>query len=210
MYALNYTRLDYDLVKSTLRYYLLLGALMVAIFFGNMVSGIGYGFFLTLLLSSVPFTLESNERCDRLYRMLPGSVDEMVLGRYLYLGSLFSVVWGMALVVTFFFAQTLLSLMLLTGLLTSIIALIQYPLYYKFGMEKGKVIAMAIYLLPALLVMMAPGLMREASLLWRTGLVSDQGIDVIGWAGLLILPILAGFAYLSYRLSVSVCKRREI
>ncbi len=219
MSGLNYLKLDFRLMKGTLRFFLLMPIVFLIFFLKESpIMGLGYVFFFLIIVAATPFSVESNEKCDKMYYMLPSKVSSMVLGRFLFLIVSLLVVWIIEISSMSYLYNTgrlgilEISIIAVSGVAATIMCLIQYPIYYKFGMEKGKIISMVVYMLPAFIIFAMPSLLKEnklflgSSLSTITSFVSNNK-SVLPWLAIIIICILG---IVSYLISVSICKKKEI
>lgn len=86
---------------------------------------------------------------------------------------------------------------------------IQYPIYYKFGMEKGKAISILVYLLPAFFIFALPSFLVN-----KDGFILKNSLDFIINNKLILIIIsmlvTALIGYISYKISYKICKAKEI
>ncbi|MBL4930967.1 ABC-2 transporter permease [Clostridium paridis] len=219
MKSLSFLKLDFRMMKGIFRYFLLLPAIFLIFFMKeNPILGIGYMFFLLVIVGTVLFSAEVNEECTKMYYMLPSKISHMVLGRFLYLSSLIIIMWGInGGVIWYFYSNNLLSnlelsIVCISGVVASIICLVQYPIYYKFGLEKGKMLSMIIYMVPSFIVFLLPTFLSGKNavminLINKTISISQEKPY--------ILPILGGLIVVlvwvvSYIISCSICKNKEL
>jgi ABC-2 type transport system permease protein len=79
------------------------------------------------------------------------------------------------------------------------VSFLQCPLYYKFGIEKGKFLSIILYMIPAMLVFALPSIMKEINLNYSFNLE------------VLILAVIGIFvAVVSYKMSCAICKNKDI
>lgn len=86
--SISYLKFDLRVIKESIRLYVLAPAIFCALF---MFSGetytmaLSYLFFFLIILATVPFSTQGNEKSTQMYYMFPGKISDMVLGRFLYL-----------------------------------------------------------------------------------------------------------------------------
>jgi hypothetical protein len=219
MKSLSFLKLDFRMMKGIFRYFLFLPLIFLIFFMKeNPILGIGYMFFFLVIIGTVPFSAEVNEECTKMYYMLPSKISNMVLGRFLYLFSLIVIIWGInGGVIWYFYSNKLLSSMelsiaCLSGIAASIICILQYPIYYKFGLEKGKMLSIIIYMVPAFIVFLLPTFLSGKNaiildLINKTILISQEKPYILPILGGLIVLLVGVIAYI---VSCSICKNKEL
>ena len=202
--------LDIIFTKRSLRTYLLLFCIAVIISVTIKSSfGIAYIFMLALVAASAPFSCESNTNVKKFTDALPVKKADHVKGRYLFLYSLVIAAWVISAVIVFIryrygnFEYANVLSCFLAGATVSLIALIQYPLYYKFGLIKGRLLNMAIYMLPIIIAITLPQIARDSVL--TVIQLRDFGLIIA-----IFLAILAFGLFVSYTISKTVVKNKEI
>lgn len=214
MSALRYLKLDWKVVRGYSKFYILFPTVFFIGFVGlSPMMAVSYLLLFLVILSSAVFSLTGAEKCDRLYYILPGRSDSMVLGRYLYLLCLAGVIFlvdGSALLILH--AMGRMSTSEIAGVAGSagialLVCLIQYPLFYYFGYEKGRLASMLLYVIPAVVIFALPGpissIMAETS---QTS-VFPSGGAALAVGGLLLLVAVCGV--MSYKISCRICKNKE-
>jgi len=219
MNAINYLKLDFRIMSDSIRYLALMPAIFIIITFkSSSLMGLAYLFFFLMIVAATPFSAESNEKCDRMYYMFPARISSMVLGRYLYLFSAIAVGWLInGLMMLYLYNIDSLgvlqaSVVCLSGFTASLASLFQYPMYYKFGMEKGRILSILLYMIPAFTVFALPSILLNSSFLSPavsniSAIAETGGILLFFTAGVIIISI-AGI--ISYLFSCSVCEKKEI
>ena len=218
MNSINYFKLDVRLMNKSLRYYVMLPFIAVMMFLSNSLTvGIGYMFFILVIMVTYPFSITSNEKCEKMYYMFPSKISSMVLGRYLYLISMMIIVWIInGSVIGYYYnigkIDTLeVGAMCLTGILATIICFLQYPMYYKFGVEKGRMLSMLLYMIPAFLVFFLPSLLSSSSfIIKKLNNILDFAMSSKITITMLSLLIIVIVGTISYLISFFVCKNKEI
>jgi ABC-2 type transport system permease protein len=218
MDAIKYFRLDLKLMKGCYKMYIML-PLLILIFFTTKASVsflLGYIMFLVLVLSISPFSLESMDGCQKLYYSLPAKVNSMVLGRYLFLFSgisfviLIDIIAGSIYISSGRLTQVEILVLLVSVFFGSIIGLIQYPIFYKFSFEKGRISSTLMYIIPTMLVFIFPSLFSDLISDIDLGKIisyATEHIMLLIAAGLLLLAVAA---YISYKVSCAICSNKEI
>ena len=214
MTAIKYLILDLRLIRGILKYYILFPIVFVLLLTKeSTVFALGYLFFILLYIAPNPFTAESKEKGDSFYYILPSKISSIVLGRYLYLLSTIIIIWGIAGTAMFYLynlnAVTIIELwtICISGIATTLISFLQYPLYYKFGMEKGKILVLAV---PAMAVFILPTLLNKylpENFLFE---VADKYLNNITSLMAFSIVIISIVGFASYKASCSICKRKEV
>ncbi|MCT4542642.1 MAG: ABC-2 transporter permease [Vallitalea sp.] len=209
MKALNYFKLDIRIMKKSIKGLLLFPIISIVMFSNNNKSmAFGYLFLFLVIFAVMPFTIASNEKTDRMYYLFPTKISSIVLGRYIFLVCGMAVIWiCSSLMMAYYYSHDVISMSLiknniLIGLITSIICFIQYPIYYKYGVVKGKIVSMLIYMIPGFLVFGLSGLMEEKG--YEFAINNNMYYSIIG----ILITIL--IAYISYLISCSICRKKEI
>lgn len=219
MNAINYLKLDFRITRDSIRYLLMIPAIFIMFSLkSTSIIGLGYLFFFLLIFAATPFSVESNEKCGKMYYMFPSRLSSMVLGRYLYLVCGMIAVWSIdGLMMLHLYNSNFIGILevavvCFSGLTASVASLFQYPLYYKFGVEKGRILSILLYMAPAFIVFALPSLLLDSSFL--TPFVSH--IAATAAAGNKIILFFAGgivisiAGVISYLISCSVCEKKEI
>lgn len=210
---LRITKLDFFTMKSQLFSYLSLAA--VILMFGFMGSSVTILCFtcawFTALQASSIFAIQEKNNLDRLYGSVSVSLNDIVLGRYMfmflnYLVSLFAVIilyFGFVLYRnTTFGALDIMLGFSLSFFVFSAITGIQMPLYFKMGYTKAKMWS----LIPFTAVMVLALIPSFVSAL--SGVIefmqSHKGILIIG--GILASCIIQ---FISYCTAVILYRRRK-
>lgn len=210
MNSIKFLKMDLRLMLKSMRTFILFPLVaLILISFGNTTFGITYIFFFMIILNTVPFTVEGNNNCSRLYYAMPSKISDMVLGRYLYSLVMALVVWIIA-GTSLYIASTngsITTIELFTSIVSGatimVMTMIQYPLYYKFGIQKARILSMLIYLLPAVIVFALPSIFKSSS-----GIAS---IDITQISIYLVIGLIVVVAcYISYRVSYKICANKEL
>ena len=202
-------RFDLILTKSSVRMYMVLfcAAIALSIFIKSSF-GIAYMFTLAIIAACAPFSCESNTRITSFTNSLPIKKADRVKGRYMFLISMLAFVWFVSAIIvlakykagSFEYANIISCF--LAGITMTVLSLIQYPLYYRFGLMKGRLLNMAIYTLPIIIILALPQVTRD----WVVSLLEPQsfGYAVLALAGLLTLV-----AIVSYHISKIVVVNKK-
>lgn len=202
-------KLDLILTKSSVRMYLVLfcAAIILSIAIKSSF-GIAYMFMLAMIVACAPFACESNTKITSFTNSLPVRKADLVKGRYLFLILMLAFVWFVSTVIvsikykTGSFEYANIISCLLAGVTMTVLSLVQYPLYYRFGLIKGRLLNMAIYTLPVIIVLTLPQVTRD----WVVRMLEPQSF---GWAVLAIGGLLTLVVIASYYISKTVMKNKE-
>lgn len=219
MSALNYLKLDFTLMKGRLKFYAFMPLIFVILFLKDSpVMGVGYLFFFFLIIAATPFSTESNEKCNKMYYMLPSRISSMVLGRFLYLISVMSIIWILSGTLMIYsssintMSDIEVGIMSFSGILATVVCFCQYPIYYKYGIEKGRILSMLLYMLPAFMIFSLPSVLSNNKFFTQqtlskilTFIIENKNILPI--ISIIIISIIG---YIAYLVSCSICKRKEI
>ena len=212
--SVNYLKFDLRIIKKNVKQYLLaLIPFIIFMFFGHAyIFAISYLFLFLLILAAIPFSIEGNEKSTEMYYMFPTKISSMVFGRFLYLicSTLLIFIANITIMAYLYkineFQNFEILATCLSGIVSLIICFIQYPLYYKVGIENSKVISIIIYLIPAFIVYMLPNFLKENNLFTNLIFSNDNSIILI----LLSLLTVMIIGYISYLISCKICKRKEV
>lgn len=207
--AINYLKFDLRIIKKTSKQYLLIVLIPFIVFIigGNLTFAISYFLLFLIVLAAIPFNMQGNEKSTEMYYMFPTKISNMVLGRFLYLmcsAFLEFVIIGIGLWYLYMinkFQSIEILATCLSEVVSLIICLIQYPLYYKIGLENSRIISIAIYLIPASIVFALPNILND-NLNFNTGNV----IILIFFSLLFVIFI----GCISYFISYKICIYKEI
>lgn len=208
---LNYLKLDLHCLRRTMGWYyvlipvfMLMYPFLVPKFFINM------SFFFMLILASTPFSIETAEGSGTYYRILPGTARQMVSGRYLLLllaltGFTAIDICMLAIVSAVnaqLFSGAQLSLLGIYASIALIMAMVQYPLYYKFGFSKSRILSMFIYLLPVAVMFALPPTTQTLQF-------SPSAITFNTGAWILLAAVDLAALLLSYWISCHIAEKNE-
>ncbi|MVX62426.1 ABC-2 transporter permease [Clostridium chromiireducens] len=218
--VISYFKFDLRLIKESIKFYVLAPAIFCALFMfsGSIYMGLSYLFFFLIIFATIPFSTQSNEKSTQMYYMFPCKVSEMVCGRFLYLISIAAVLFLIDGVIIAYlytvqkFHGFEVIVMSFCGILSLITCFIQYPIYYKFGMEKGKAISILVYLLPAFLIFGLPSFLFESGSFSIENFINSLNYIFSNSVELILIAalILCVAGYLSYLISYKICKSKEI
>lgn len=217
--ALNYLKLDLRMIKDSLKYFISLPFVFILLSLKeSSVMGLGYIFFLLVIIAATPFSTASSEKCDKMYYMFPSKISNMVIGRYLFLLSIMLLAWIVDSTMMSYLYKTNAMNMLeitaitLSGSLATIFCFVQYPIYYKFGIEKGKIISSLLYMVPGFVIFALPSVLKESSFLSSDFFEHALSVAVSNRLvlPLLIIVIIGISGFLSLSVSCSICKKKEL
>ena len=217
MQAIKFMKLDLTLLRSWGKFFVIIPVIMLIFSINMQVAfALNYLFFFLMLISVTPFSYETVENCQKLYYTLPGKISDMVMGRYLFL--LLSVAALLAfdtVTISILISMDMIPMIDIITILMSIVVgvllcLIQYPVYYKYGYQKGKLSSMLIYMIPAFIVFLLPSVLTEQATASKALEVLEflSTYPIIIAAIVIAIVVLAG--WISYSLSVGICKKKEI
>lgn len=166
MKAFKFLAADVKVLKNYKIQLLIMLAVIVVMFWrSNAFIAINSLMFIGILLTSLPFTIESAEKPQTFYYTLPAKRSSMVASRYIILALYYIIVAIVDVIVLlkiipaeidfnginlkpFYICTT--ALVYLIGVL---ISSVQYPAFYKFGYEKGSINSAALYMAPAIVIL---------------------------------------------------------
>lgn len=218
MNSINYLKLDFRLIRGELRYYGFVPLIAILFILKSPIIGMGYLFFFLMIVATVPFNGQNIENCERMYYMFPSKTSSMVLGRFLYLLSAIIIVWiiDVSVIMYHYNTNTIsileVGIICLSGIVATIFCFVQYPLYYKFGIGKGKILSMILFMVPAFIVFALPSMLKNNGILspeflYRLSAVTMRNKIILP---LLIIVIIGILGIVSYLFSCLICERKEI
>ncbi|MGN2337109.1 ABC-2 transporter permease [Clostridium cagae] len=215
MNAINYLKFDFRIIKGNLKYYsLFLITFVISMFcIQNTINSLSYLFFILIIVAVLPFSSEGNEKSREMYYMFPSKTSSMVMGRFLYLIILNIMVWMIEIFTMIHFYNigsieiSEIILMCFAGIITTIICMIQYSVYYKFGMEKGRAILMLVYMVPAFFIFALPSILSERTIPNSILNLIISNKAIIGIASIITIIIVG---VISYLISCFVCNNKDI
>lgn len=219
--TLSFVGLDFNLIKPYKISILFLLGLGIAMGFGfKSTSTLASYFMMSLMLiMSYPFSVGDKNGLDTLYGTLSLSRRTIVIGRYLFVLILevtFAALalfcsWILSIVISaeFILINELFTLSLLSGAFSLIVA-IQYPIYFKYGYNKAKIIALIPLFIVFLAVIQLPTLAKlfDWNFTWDSLLTNIMGNPFLMY----VVPIVAGLVLLVLSCSIScgIYAKRDI
>ena len=216
--AVTAARLDYFSVKEYLSVKTLgifLGLFLLFLLVMDMAAmAAAMSMMYAFLFSSYPFLLSEKNNSDILYASLPLSAKSLVIGRYLFVLSLFVAIAAAAALLTSLCApfvetplsgKALLSTTLGSFTLFSTLAFIQMPIYFKVDYSRAKTLAYAPVLIMFIGAFTLARFFPEADLYVLFARLLASPPATIAAAALVWLAILA----VSCRLSMAFYKKKE-
>lgn len=221
MEAVNYFKLDLRTIKSSKMIYQLMAILCGCIFMISLESyklGMSYLLLCLIICAAIPFNIQGSENSELLYYIIPSNTNKMVLGRFLYLIILsISIMLINIFLMSYCYRANFMNLNeVLIMCLTSVIAIItcfcQYPIYYKFGIEQGRILSMMIYFIPAFIIFILPSFFNESGLFIIEELKRNLNIIFNNKILLIIsMIIIVGIIVsITYFISCRICKNKEV
>lgn len=220
MDGINYLKLDLKLIKESIKYFAIVPAIFVVFMIWekqyNLMSS--YLCFFLIIFATIPFSIQGNEKSTQMYYMFPCKISSMVLGRFLCLISIAFIIFLIdGSIVAYMYKIDIINKneivgMFLLGIMSLITCLIQYPIYYRFGFEKGKAISMVTYLIPAFAIFSLPSFVVKSDFLEVGKLESSfkfimNNVSILVTFSVLIVIIIG---YISYLASCKICKKKEV
>jgi hypothetical protein len=223
-----FVKLDFLTVKQYFKPAVILFYTAIMIFsvytFGNFIGGIGYGMFISTMIMPYPFAIGEKCNIDTLYSSLAIRKKNVVLGRFLYTLLLNAVLFlfsGVCALVTLYIKnkelpEFSLELFLTLSVMIAVfifIQTLQIPMFFKIGYTRAKLFS----LIPMMIVTsIGTGLLafvRHNEFDSNIGRFLLKIADFLGKNPTGVLVIVIAFIliclYVSYKISVSVYKRRE-
>jgi hypothetical protein len=202
--ALAFAALDFRLIKPYIKSMLLFPVLGVILSISLKSTSILETYFMValLLMISYPFTIGEKNGLDILYGTLPLARRTVVLGRYLFVLALEIVLATSGLLCSWLLSQLVgsawfisekMAIVCVSSCVLGIIAAFQYPVYFKFGYTKARLVAQMPLLLVSLAVIRLPTLLKQIR--WNTQL--DALLTGHRLVLLYSLPVIAGLAALA-------------
>ncbi|WP_315078204.1 ABC-2 transporter permease [uncultured Clostridium sp.] len=215
MNAINYLKFDFRIIKGNLKYYsLFLIAFAISMFYSETkINAMSYLLFVLIIVAVLPFSSEGNKKSREMYYMFPSKTSSMIMGRFLYLIILNIMVWAIEVFAMFhFYNRGLIDiyeiiLICFAGIITTIICMIQYSVYYKFGMEKGRAILMLVYMVPAFFIFALPSILSERTIPDNILNFIIANKAIVGITSIITIVIVG---VISYLISCSICKNEDI
>lgn len=194
-------------------------ALGMGFFFKSTDTFSSYLMMILMLLMSYPFSIGEKNGLDTLYATLSINRKTVVKGRYLFaiaaevaciaLSILFSWVMTLFIEIKFDIAGTLFSLSLLSSVFSLLVA-IQFPVYFKYGYSKAKILALIPLFIVFIGIIQLPLLTNLLGIefAWSNISFAVSDIPVVMY----FLPVIIGLAllWLSCILSGRIYAKRDI
>lgn len=208
--VIKFLKFDLRMIKASSKQYLLIALIPFAAFVfsgDSYIFALSYLLLFSIVLAAVPFNLQGNEKSREMYSMFPAKILSMVLGRFIYLiCSTLSIFMIVAIYILYLYEagkiqEVEIIAICLSALISLIVCFIQYPLYYKVGIENTRIISIMIYIIPGAFVYALPNIFRK-----NFNFNTENDITLI-FISLLTLAILGGISYL---ISYKVCKNKQI
>lgn len=172
-----------------------------------------------MLVMSYPFSVGEKNGMDILYGTLPLSRKDIVTGRYLFviaveavcaaLTLLCSRLLALAIGTEYILADELFAMSLLTGVFFLVVAL-QYPLFFKFGYNKARIIALT----PMIIIFLAVTQLRTLAELFGWNISLDGLLAFIEGSRFFMYaaPVLSGLVLLALSCLISrrIYEKREM
>lgn len=151
--TLAFTGLDFNLIKpySKSTGLLLVLGIGMGVFFKSPTTLSSYFMMALMLIMSYPFAVGEKNGLDTLYGTLSLSKMNVVKGRYLFAVALEVIFAALSLLCSWILATVLKTEFILPEMLAalsflslafSLIVALQYPIYFKMGYTKGKILAL--------------------------------------------------------------------
>lgn len=160
-----------------------------------------------VILAAIPFSMQGNEKSTEMYYMFPAKISSMVLGRFIYLICSALAIFVLVSIDIWYLYQVNaiqgieLIAILLSAFVCLIMCFIQYPLYYKLGIQNGRIISLVIYIIPGAIVYALPNIFRK-----RFDLSVNNSVILM----LICIIIVAIFGIMSYLVSYKICKNKQL
>lgn len=213
--VLSCAGLDFKLVKPYTKSVLFLLAL--GIFMGFMFKSSetlsSYIMVMIMLVMSYPFAVIDKNRLDILYGTLSISRKAIVIGRYvfvlIFIAACTLLSFGCSVILSAIVKEEIVlsQLLLLTCVLfaaVSLVVALQYPIYFKLGYAKAKIVAMIPLFIIFSLIILIPTIAKLANLnFFLTGMFESlaQHAVILSISALLVGLIFLGIScYVSYKL----------
>ena len=178
-----------------------------------------YLMMMLILIISYPFSIGEKNRLDILYATLSIKRSTVVSGRYGFAVAMEIVCIGVALLLSWLLSfflgaafdlrETLLLMCLLSAVF-SLIASVQFPLYFKLGYSKARMLALLPFFILFIALFQIPTISGWVgySFSWKTFSLPTAGASAIWYIG----PVLAGLVLLgsSSLLSSRIYKARDL
>lgn len=221
MEALKYFKLDLRTIKNSRMGYqiiLILCACTFILLSSSYKFGMSYLLLCLVIFATIPFSLETSEKSEIIHYILPSKISKMVLGRFIYLIILSSIVFLVNGFLMFnLYNNNSMSMievviMFTTCILAIAVCFCQYSIYYKFGIEQGKLLSMLLYFVPAFIVFMIPTFLDKDRLNILENLEKNINFFINNKSILFIIAIIIVviIGTINYFISCRICKNKEI
>jgi ABC-2 type transport system permease protein len=213
--TLSFVGLDFNLIKPYRTSILFLIALGVAMGIGfRSTSTLASYFMMSLMLiMSYPFSIGDKNGLDTLYGTLAISKKTVVTGRYMFAVTLEMICAALSIILSwvlsfiiktdYIITDELFTLCLLSFIFSLIVA-IQYPIYFKYGYNKAKVVALVPLLIIFILIVNLPTIAKlfAKDFSWNVLFLKLMENDVLMYVAMVIAGF--GLLYLSSFVSYKV------
>jgi ABC-2 type transport system permease protein len=198
---------------------LLVFALGMGAYFKSNTSLFSYLLMVLVLLMSYPFSINERSGLDTLYSTLAIGRKTVVRGRYVFAVMAEAVCMALALLLSlglsawmktdFNIAETLFSLSVLSGVF-SLLASLQFPVYFKYGYSKAKLLGLIPLLIVFLVFIQLPLLTDLLGMDFSWSEISFAAEDIP--TVLYLAPVAAGFIllWLSCMISCRLYTNRDL
>ncbi|MDR5588951.1 MULTISPECIES: ABC-2 transporter permease [Clostridium] len=215
MNAINYLKFDFRIIKGNLKYYsLFFIAFAISMLYSeNNINAMSYLFFVLIIVAILPFSSEGNKKSTEMYYMFPSKTSSMVMGRFLYLIILNIIVWVIEISTMIHFynigsiEMSEIILICFAGIIATIVCMIQYSVYYKFGMEKGRAILMLVYMVPAFFIFALPSILSERTIPNNILNLMIANKTIIGITTIITIIVVGAISYL---ISCYICENKDV
>ena len=217
--SINYLKLDLRISKRNLLMTMPALIFMAYMFFKQQTYtfGIAYLLLIKIIFINTPFMAQANEGLSQLHYTFPTKLSKMVLGRFMYLAMWYLVTLFIeAIMIMYLYNIKEISnkeiiIMAISEIITAIILFIQYPVSYKIGFENSKTLLNIIGTLPGLIIMPLPSILINSnfsqSILDGISNFAINNEIILITVSILILIIIG---YISYLISCTICKKKEV
>ena len=219
MDSIKYLKLDLRVIKGKIKISLILPIIiaMMIIFMNNTaIVGIGYLLFLLIGLATMPFDSSISENSNEMYGLFPAKVSSMVLGRFIYLICTALIIFFMdTVIIEYLYKVKAIQIngiigIFLSEIITLAICFCQYPIYYKLGIEKGKILSIMIYLIPGIVVFSLTSFISKNNVNTNASemlnFILNNRLTLVPMA-LLTCTIIG---IISYIISCNICAKKEL
>lgn len=216
--AINYLKLDLRISKRTLMLIVPPLIFMAYMFFVKEVYifGISYLLLIKIIFINTPFIAQGTDKLQQLYDLFPVKTSKMVFGRFIYLALWYfviSLVEGILIMYLYNINEITnrtIIIMCLSEIIIAIILFIQYPVSYKIGFNDSKIILNLISIIPAMIMMVLPGLLIEDKLIGGRidGILNIIKNNMYFFTAISMMLLIVA-CYISYLVSCKICRNKE-